>query len=717
MAARNPASAPITRLAGRLELARRARFVGRTEELELFRAALKAAEPPYAVLYIYGPGGIGKTTLLREYARIAASCGKPAIPLDGREIDPTPAGFLFALSQSLGLKHVDFGAIIANWPPTGVLLIDRYELLTALDSWLRETFLPELPARSLVVMASRTPPASPWRTDIDWADLTCLLPLRDLPPDESQRYLTARGIPGDQHAAILEFTHGHPLALTLVADVLSRGSTLQTLSTTHMPLIEPEPDVVRLLLERLLQDVPSAAHRLALDICVRMWATTETLLAEMLAGHADANTATANAHDIFEWLSQLSFIEQGPFGLFPHDLAREALDADWRWRNPEGFRQLTYRLFKHLFARFEQARGMEQQRIWFYLLYLCRHSPAYRPYYEWSALGSAYAEMASVQDHPAILAIVTRHQGEAAAKIAAYWLQRQPQAFRVYRTVDGAVLGFLAHLRFHQPCAEDIAADPAIQAAVDYIARHGPLRQDEVILYGRYWMSRDGDREYTPPILNLTAINASIDYTTTPKLAWNFIATAMPEFIEPHLNAAHLWRSPEADFEVDGRHYGVFAHDWRVEPPAAWLYVKASLAADPNLTTLTPDVTRTQTLLVLSRPDFCDAVRQALRDYTHPADLAANPLMRSRLMADVAEGCASPAALQALLREALASLTTNPKDIKLHRALWHTYIEPAPTQERAAELLGLPFNTYRYHLSNGLDRVSDWLWQREINGQ
>jgi hypothetical protein len=120
------------------------------------------------------------------------------------------------------------------------------------------------------------------------------LPLRDLLPDESQKCLTARGVPGDQHAAILAFTHGHPLALTLIAGVLNRdGAPHNTVSTRvhsgHAPLFEPEPDVVRALLERLVQDAPSPAHRLALDIRVRMWATTETLLADILAEQDDAD--------------------------------------------------------------------------------------------------------------------------------------------------------------------------------------------------------------------------------------------------------------------------------------------------------------------------------------------------------------------------------------------------------------------------------------------
>ena len=104
MSKQNAASEQSPRIADRLAAARHGRFVGRMAELELFRSALLAAEPPCVVLHIYGPGGVGKTTLLREYARAAAECGRPVMQLDGRNVDPSPPGFLLALDQTIGLE-------------------------------------------------------------------------------------------------------------------------------------------------------------------------------------------------------------------------------------------------------------------------------------------------------------------------------------------------------------------------------------------------------------------------------------------------------------------------------------------------------------------------------------------------------------------------------------------------------------------------------------
>jgi hypothetical protein len=48
--------------------------------------------------------------------------------------------------------------------------------------------------------------------------------------------------------------------------------------------------------------------------------------------------------------------------------------------------------------------------------------------------------------------------------------------------------------------------------------------------------------------------------------------------------------------------------------------------------------------------------------------------------------------------------------------LERTYLEPAATQEVAAELLDLPFSTYRRHLKSGLERLCAWLWEGELYG-
>ncbi len=64
--------------------------------------------------------------------------------------------------------------------------------------------------------------------------------------------------------------------------------------------------------------------------------------------------------------------------------------------------------------------------------------------------------------------------------------------------------------------------------------------------------------------------------------------------------------------------------------------------------------------------------------------------------------------------EAALALRGSPREEKLYQALRLTYLEPEGTQERAAERLGLPFNTYRYRLGTGIKRLSAALWEREL---
>ena len=114
----------------------------------------------------------------------------------------------------------------------------------------------------------------------------------------------------------------------------------------------------------------------------------------------------------------------------------------------------------------------------------------------------------------------------------------------------------------------------------------------------------------------------------------------------------------------------------------------------------------------LSRGAFESEVREALRSWRRPDLLATNPLTGSRLVAQSAEP--DPvAALRAVLQGALDELGQDPRESKSHRALLATYLGGAPTQEAAAERLGLPFSTYRRHLAQGLAVLGSLLWWQE----
>ncbi|HWQ12160.1 MAG TPA: ATP-binding protein, partial [Roseiflexaceae bacterium] len=624
-------------LADRLTAARRRFFVGRAAELDLFRAWLAAKEPPFSALHIFGPGGVGKTTLLWEYARIAGEYGVPALLLDGRDLDVSPAGFLLALRLALGLDEgaspIDALARLQRC----VLLIDTYESLAPLDGWLRETLLPRLPAGALAVIAGRNAPAPAWRAELGWRALTRVVSLRNLQPDESRAYLARLGVPEDRHQAALALTHGHPLALALIADVLAQAGP-----AAHLDLAQ-EPDIVRTLLDRFVRHAPSPAHRRALEVAAHARVTTEALLAEAV----DAAEAPA----LFAWLRTLSFVEQGPQGIFPHDLARDVLDADLRWRNPQSYQELHRAVRSHVVRQIQASSGAARQLAFADLLYLHRHSPIMRPFYEWKVLGSAYGEPASADDEPRILEALRRFEGPESAAIARYWLRRMPHAFTVFRSADGSSPGFITELMLQEPAPEDTRSDPALARIWSFVERSGPPRPGEVIHIQRFWSGYESHQN-DPALHNLVALTLGVTWLTHPRLAWSFTTVADPAYWQPMFSYLNFQRAEAADVVTDGRRYAFFAHDWRVEPPAVWLEVMEQRELATDLTPAQLEAAPPAPLVVLSQPEFAGAVRQALRDYARPAALAANPLLRSRLVAGRGGAESGVAALQQVLREA-----------------------------------------------------------------
>ncbi len=692
------------RLSERLNAVRFRRFIGRSNELEIFKNALAAPELPFNVLFVYGPGGVGKSSLLAQFARLCAQANLNALNIDARNIEASPESFLTALGMTLGLAPTASPQeALAAQGGRQVILVDTYELLAPLDDWLRESFLPELPQGTLFVTASRHAPNLAWRMDPGWQPLVRIMPLRNLSPDEGRAYLTLRAIPSTELQAVLDFTHSYPLALSLVADLYDQRPGF---------VFRPEvaTDMVKTLIEHLLRQVPGQVHRAALEASALVRVTTESLLAEMVGGQHVA--------ELFDWLRTLSFMDTRPGGLFPHDLAREALVADLRWRNPDGYAELHRRARAYYIKRIEQGHGPEQQLALFDLIFLHRDNPVVRPVFEWQASGRVLPSPLQPADLPRLESMVLDHEGVESARLARHWLTTQPEGVIVFRDGEGQPTGFVTFVNLGLVNDEDLRADPALAAAAHLLDQSSPLRPGERATYFRHWMAAEGYQGVSPT-QSLIFINMVRHYLTTPGLAFTFVPCAQPDFWTPVFTYADLARLPDADFQMDGRHFGVFGHDWRATPPSQWLNMLGEREIAMTPLTVQPP-TPVQRLVVLSQDGFGEAVAAALRGLARPDGLAENPLLQSRLVVQRVGSEATSqqrmAALRGLVMEAVAALDGSPKEAKLHRAIYHTYVQPAPTQESAAELIDVPFSSYRRHLKSGIERIADLLWRREVGG-
>ncbi|MFI7673073.1 AAA family ATPase [Actinophytocola sp. NPDC049390] len=621
---------PLGALHGRLQAARLRAFVGRKEERAAFDEALCGG----GVLFVHGPGGVGKSALLRCFAQRAAEAGRTVTVLDGRVLVPSPTAFL-----------AEAGPVLAD--ERAVLLVDAIERLDGLAGWLRERFLPRLPAGAVVVVAGRVAPDVTWRADPGWAEVVRVIRLGDLDPMDADALLESRGVAGVLRDQLLAFAGGHPLALTLGAAAVLDGR-------------RPH-DLVAALLDDVVGDVPGPAHRQALDVCALTYRSTQDVLRAVLPG--------ADAAALFSWLRRLPFVESSPFGLFPHDVVRQALDADLRWRDPEGHADLRLRVRAHLTERIHAADDADVLRAVGSLFYLHRAEGRAPGPHVWRAVDEVYEDVFRPEDADDVLRLAAEWD---AAEVVAHWTTRQPDAFRLYRTIaDGELAGVSAWLRVASE--RDSEADPVVAAAWAHARATAPPRPGEHLAVHRSWVR--ARRGGTSPVVSLIRWRAVGWLLRSDHLAWSFGA-------EPP------------------------AHDWRTVPARVWLDRVLSGAREPM-------VQHEPELTVLSQDEFADAVRKTLRHLSKHAELARNPLTRSRLLA----GRADPVgALRELVEDAIRALGRDPRAAKPHRALDMTYLRGAPTQEVAAERLGLSFSTYRRHLVAGVERISEDLWRRELSG-
>ncbi len=200
-----------------------------------------------------------------------------------------------------------------------------------------------------------------------------------------------------------------------------------------------------------------------------------------------------------------------------------------------------------------------------------------------------------------------------------------------------------------------------------------------------------------------------------PHLSWYYTVAADPEAMAPLMEYVYFDRAAEADFEVGGRSYGVFVHDWRRLGGVEWLERMAGRELGDDAAV--PDAERENgpVLALLAAGVRRRGATCAARPASPERAGRKSPRCHAR-GARARDRAARAEALCALLHEAVDAMRADPREEKLGARPGPHLPATRADEEAAAELLDLPFSTYRGHLTRGLERVVDWLWQRELYG-
>jgi hypothetical protein len=587
-----------------------------------------------------------------------------------------------------------------------LIMIDSAERLGSAENWLRDEFLPTVPADSVVIIASRKAPDTAWLSDPGWRDMLRVILLGNLAAEHIRTLLEVEGLDVGLLDQVMALTYGHPLAASLLIDVIRRrGDGAQVPRT-----LADQPDLVAALLQRLVDLVPTSYHRAALQVSAHARVTTEPVLRAVLTP-----SDTQDPSELWDWLRALTFMEETHDGIRPHELARDVLEADMRWRDPDAYADIHRRLRSYLVDKVRAHAGNveRRQQAAAELLFLLHDHPLVGAYWEWDELEEGVPQGVGPEEAELIITMTRAAEGDQQAQLAAHWLQVQPEAFRVFRTAQGEVCGYAACLSLHRARPVDIEADPAAAALWGYAQRHRPPRPGEQVLAWRFHVSRNPDQRH--PHLSETILAAwqIADILTRPPTAWEFIACyADLGYWQPLLNHWDFVHLPEADYRIRSTRYISFGHDWRRVGVADWLERTAARELGEQVSQQL-----TAPASVLSQDEFAASVKHALRSLHQPQSLMHNPLLASNMVQTALRQHPDDRpdkVLRGLIIGAAQVLKADPRAESHYRVLDRTYLRPAPAQEKAAELLDLPFSTYRRYRNRGIAAITEWLWDQDL---
>lgn len=353
-------------------------YTGRQAEIRRVLALLADPGRLPGVVSVHGPPGIGKTAFGCAAGRTwAAEAGGPSVTIDSRDFSHDPGGLTAAVRQRC-----------QPWPrpaasPALLLVIDTWEELDGAAPGPGHEFIRELRGPVLVMAAGRRPAAG-LPGQAAWQPFSEEIRLEGLTRSESRTLLGRLGVTRESDiTAAASFARGNPLLLTIAAGLASTGPPGTLAEACRAPGIS------RNLIATMTREIRNPGVRRLLEAASVVRTANEELLAAITAADVAAEFAA---------LCELSIVRIVAQGIRVHDVIRQAVAADLRWRSPA-----TYDRWRERACRYLRDCGPSDGPGWQHqeLLYLL-HDPATAAatVTPWTTL-DAYAADPDIQIRPA----------------------------------------------------------------------------------------------------------------------------------------------------------------------------------------------------------------------------------------------------------------------------------------------------------------------------
>lgn len=618
-------------------------FAGREADLEVVDRLLDP-DSRERILYVHGPGGIGKSALLRELRRRGERAGHTVLAVDGRTLP---------LAIDLLAERLT--------PPPGsinpIVVIDEVESLGASLVALREVLFDILPAAARVVVAGRR------RADRSWLEgelegVSLELALGPLSDGDAVQLLARRGVGnGTLQRDIVAWAKGSPLALALAA---STG--------TDAPMDFADPNLFDRLMRHLIGREIEGIDPAVLDVASITWALDSRLIAAALPGRSTRGALTE--------LLALSVVESVGHRAVLHPLLAQALRARLRAERPHEYRALVLRIADHL-----RTRCLDGDPNALVELTSLIENPLVRAGAGLGAGNTHYADSLRAGDIDRAVEMGGILARRRMAELAP-WAERFPE----FTTVVRRSTGRLAGIALCVPASVLLSSDPedaTVAPIVEHIrADHGDADRS-LVLIGDLKLE-DGGPEAVSELMRVGNA-AAVTRSGIPNVRYIYVNEwSSSVFLAEFMASLGYRELVDMRRNVRGESLTTWLSDFGPQGLAGFIHsiVLAENGAPPSK----------------SNRDGSELLR-AVREFGDDRAMAA----RAPHESDPATGAS--AARAAVRAEVDARFDDSPSDRELHRVLEVGYLEPSLGERAILERLHLSRSAYYRKLREARERL------------